>query len=145
MENPIVPRKDAEVDSSPDMAAAGQAANRVAAKRTFKEYKDRKAANTLKRQQADLRLFADFLRLVQLTPGDFYNDPQAWRDITWGLVDTFVGWQVLEGYALGSINVRMATVKTFAQLSVRAGTLGAGRVREYLEHQGLRPPGGGQR
>jgi integrase len=89
----------------------------------FAEYQSRKAANTTRRQTADLALFAEYLSAVGVTPGDFENDPEAWRGVTWGLVAGFVKWQLKAGYAIGSINVRLATVKGYAKLATQAGTL----------------------
>ena len=60
--------------------------------------------------------------------GDFATDPLAWRGVTWGLVEGFIKWQLLEGYAVDSVNVRLSTVKTYAQLALKAGALG---VQEY--------------
>ena len=50
-------------------------------------------------------------------------DPWAWSGMSWGLVAAFVEWQLQEGYAIGSINVRLATVKTYCELAMRAGAL----------------------
>jgi integrase len=102
---------------------AGQSANKAAAQATFTEYRERKAANTVRRQDADLALFAQYLQEAGLEVSSFATDPTAWRGITWGLVEGFVRWQLLKGYSVESVNVRLSTVKTYAQLSLRAGTL----------------------
>ena len=103
---------------------AGQAANRAAAAHVFDRYRERKAQNTIRRQQADLALFADCLQNVAgLELGDLFNDPDAWRGVTWGLVQTFVKWMLDQGYAVGSVNVRLSTVKTYAKLAAKAGTI----------------------
>lgn len=106
-------------------AQAGKMANDFAARSAFGDYQGRKAANTTRRQSADLALFADFLRSLDLEPGDLENDPEAWRGITWGLVDGFVRWQLVKGYAVGSVNIRLTTVKTYAKLATKAGVLPA--------------------
>lgn len=41
---------------------ADQAANRAAARHVFDDYRQRKAANTLRRQDAGLLLFAEYLK-----------------------------------------------------------------------------------
>src|SRR5918912_4328616 len=51
------------------------------------------------------------------------HDPQQWAGMTWGLVAGFVEWQLQQGYAINSINARLATVKTYCQLALRAGVL----------------------
>ncbi|HEY9152708.1 MAG TPA: hypothetical protein VIN60_07475, partial [Anaerolineales bacterium] len=105
------------------LARAGEAANGVAARRVFQDYRSRKAKNTLRRQDNDLALFARFLQGIGLQVGDFARNVQAWRGITWGLVEGFARWQLQTGYAVPSVNVRLASVKTYARLAMKAGVL----------------------
>lgn len=111
-------------------AIAGKAANRAAAAATFSDYRTRKAANTVRRQDADLALFADFLQAANIPAGNLAEDPRAWQPITWGLVEAFVKWQLMNGYAVDSVNVRLSTVKQYAQLALKAGAWGE-NVTEY--------------
>jgi integrase len=105
------------------LALAGQAANQASAGGVFADYQSRKADNTNRRQAADLALFAEFLRAAGVTVGDLRNAPEAWRGITWGLVEAFARWQLQTGYAVGSVNVRLATVKGYARLALKAGAI----------------------
>ena len=114
-------------ENSPIMIA-GQAANKAAARQVFMDYRTRKAKNTIRRQDADLQLFADYLKSANLPVGDLSTDPKAWQGMTWGLIEGFVKWQLLEGYAVDSVNVRLSTVKQYAQLALKAGALD---VSEY--------------
>lgn len=104
----------------------GQAANEAAARSAFADYRSRKAANTLTRQDNGLALFADYLTE---TTGDKHTgealatNPDAWAGVTWGLVRGFVAWLLLRSYAVGSVNVHLSTVKTYATLTARAGAL----------------------
>jgi len=108
----------------PRLHALGAAANQAAADHVFIDYRSRRAANTLRRQDRDLGLFAEFLQTIGgVEVGDLANDPDAWNGITWGLAAGFQKWQLSEGYAIGSINVRMSTVKKYAKLALQAGTL----------------------
>jgi integrase len=107
---------------------AGQAANAAAARHVFSDYRARKAANTIRRQDADLALFSQYLNEAGVDTGDMSTDPAAWRGITWGIVEGFARWQLLKGYAVDSVNVRLSTVKSYAQLALRAGGLD---VAEY--------------
>lgn len=113
--------------NSHNLALAGQAANRAAARHVFDDYQARRSKNTLRRQRADLDLFARFLTDELGTPpkADLQIDPDAWRGITWGLVAAFVRWQLAEGYAIPSINVRLSTVKKYAGLAFQAGAIDA--------------------
>lgn len=108
-----------------DIELTGKFANQTASRGVFSDYQARKSSNTLRRQGADLALFADFLREVGTDPGNFEHDYQAWRGITWGLVEGFARWQLQAGYAIGSVNVRLATVKTFSGLAFKADMLSA--------------------
>ena len=105
---------------------AGQAANDAAARYRFDDYRSRRAAHTLRRQDAGLALFAEFLYLSRVSfVGELKRDPEAWRGVTWGLAEAFVKWMLKEGYAVASVNVRLSTVKTYARLAFQAGVLSA--------------------
>lgn len=106
---------------------AGQMANGHAARAAFGDYQSRKADNTLRRQRADLALFADFLAVAGIpdapTSDDLYSTPDAWRGVTWGLVEAWRNWSLQQGYSVGSVNVRLSTVKQYAKLAAKAGAL----------------------
>lgn len=114
-------------ENSP-IVLAGKAANHAAARASFDDYRSRRPHNTIRRQDADLTLFADFLKDAGAPVGDLATDPQQWQGITWGLVEGFVKWQLMNGYAVGTVNLRLSTVKTYAQLALKAGALD---VSEY--------------
>lgn len=101
----------------------GQAANQAAAAISFLDYRSRKAAKTIARQDGDLILFADYLATAGIDAGNLATDPAAWSPVTWGLVEGFVKWQLNKGFAVGSVNVRLSTVKTYAKLATKAGSL----------------------
>jgi integrase len=105
---------------------AGQAADQAAARHRFADYRSRRAAHTVRRQDADLALFAEFLYTSRVSyVGELNRDPEAWRGVTWGLVEAFVKWMLKEGYAVASVNVRLSTVKTYARLAFQAGAVSA--------------------
>jgi site-specific recombinase XerD len=97
--------------------------NRQSPKSIFEEYRSRRSEHTLRRQEADLLLFREFITLSGVKTLNLCLEPAAWRVITWALVENFVKWQLSKGYAIPSINVRLSTIKTYARLSVQAGTL----------------------
>ncbi len=101
----------------------GLNANRAAAQTRFRDYRSRRADETLRRQDADLALFHEFLEFVDLNTGDLAQEAAAWRPVTWGLVEAFVKWQLNEGYAIKSINVRLSTVKTYARMAMQTGAI----------------------
>jgi integrase len=102
---------------------AGQAANQAAARHRFSDYRSRRAVETIRRQDADLALFAEFLYAAGVQVGELNHDPFTWRGITWGLVEGFSKWQLKEGYAVSTVNVRLSTVKTYARLAFQAGVI----------------------
>jgi integrase len=126
------------------LAHVGQIANEYAARNVFADYLSRKADNTIRRQAADLARFVEFLnqvgeqagielgtalgafaQAVAMFPDGPPLDAGAWRGVTWGLVEGFRNWMVGQGDAVGSINVRLSTVKAYAKLATKAGVLSA--------------------
>jgi integrase len=107
------------------MHQAGQAANEAGARHAFEDHKARKAKNTDRRKKADVALFETFLQSVGVPAVGMYDHPEAWRGITWGIVEAFRNWQLTKGYAIGSINGRLSTVRTFAKIAARAGAITA--------------------
>lgn len=106
------------------LALAGQVADRHASASAFADYQSRKASNTRGRQVYDLAVFARFLAAAGVPiVGDLANDVAAWAGVSWGLLEAFTRWQLAEGYAIGSCNVRLATVKTFCKLAAKAGII----------------------
>lgn len=119
----ITPTPPGDLAPADLLELAGLEANRVAAKAAFEDYRSRKADNTIRRQSADLALFTEFLAEVGIPVGDLENDPEAWRGVTWGLIRTFIEWQMKRGYAITSINGRLSTVKVYARLAAQAGAI----------------------
>ena len=78
---------------------------------------------TIRRQRTDLLTFASFWPSVGVSPGDFYNDLNAWAGIGAGLLEAFIEWQKLQGFAIGTINTRLATVKAYCHLAYGVGIL----------------------
>jgi integrase len=108
------------------MSDAGQVANQIAGRNIFQRYLDDKAINTVKRQARDLELFAEYLLDIGILPdhgANFQTNPTAWRSVTWGLVEGFVQWLLQEGYAISSVNARLSTIRIYAQMAVKAGSL----------------------
>jgi integrase len=107
------------------MHRAGQAANDQAAQVTFADHTARKADNTIRRKIADLALFEIFLNGAGVPASGLFEDPQTWAGVTWGIVEAFKVWQLKNGYAIGSIIGRLSTVRMYAMLAGKAGTIPA--------------------
>lgn len=140
----IVPSPSTPSDNA--MVLAGKVANSYAEAGVFANYAEKQADNTIRRQRADLAVFAEFLCAARVyqCPDDCPEDcdspeerddtlrayadklmttPAAWQGVTWGIVESFRNWQVAQGYAIGSVNVRLSTVKTYCRLATKAGVL----------------------
>lgn len=122
---------------------AGHVADEYARRGAFADYLSRKSENTRKAQAAALTRFADYLavigtygkavdlhkkmagfaRAVALYPDGPDLDPEAWRGVTFGLVEGFRNWQVQEGDAIASLNLRLSVVKAYAKLAMKAGVI----------------------
>ncbi|MFV9506510.1 MAG: tyrosine-type recombinase/integrase [Oscillochloridaceae bacterium umkhey_bin13] len=127
---PAVPTPQSPFTINP---RAAEAANLQAADNAFADYRSRLDTDTLRRQEADLALFAQFLEDVQaIPPGSaaalgarLPTQPQVWANVTHGLISAFLRWQLQQGYAVGSINVRLSTVRRYCGLAYSAGVLSA--------------------
>lgn len=111
------------------MQLAGAIANAHAAKATFAEFKSRKADNTNKRHATDLAKFADYLAAMAPnmapTGEELLTNPAKWQGVTFGIVEGFAKWQLQEGFAIGTVNLRLSTVKRFCTLAFKAGHIDA--------------------
>jgi integrase len=124
----------------------GELANRAAVGSVFIDYRVRRAANTLRRQDADLALFAEYLHLIGLPVEalKLATHGESWQGITFGLVEGFQRWQLQQGYAIGSVNVRLSTIKVYAALAFKAGVVSAAEhalirmVKNYTHKEGKR-------
>src|SRR3954463_1082981 len=122
--NPITPSEALD-----RQLLVGATADQFARCGVFADYQARRARNTLRRQLDDLATFADYLAAVQFyaVASDeaqrLYSDPLAWSGITYGLVAGFVRWLLAQGYALGTVNLRLSTVKQYTKLAFQAKAL----------------------
>jgi integrase len=132
---------------------ASQMADEAIRATAFARYQAKIAAQTRRRQRADLALWTTFLidvveypqrqgkrsgglikellllhlTLYRLQVMAWMTEPQAWEGITFGLVEMFKQWQLHMGYRIGAVNVRTATVRKYIGLAAEAGVIS----REY--------------
>lgn len=112
-------------DESP-IEIIGRIADEKARQRLLATYQESKSPETLRRQKADLTLFQSYLlekHKLMLQPHALYTNVQEWHGITFGLVEGFKEWQKEKGYALTSINVRVATIRIYADIATRSGVI----------------------
>lgn len=102
----------------------GKLANQYASQSVLADHVRRKSRSTQNAYRSDLyafKLYLDYLTMQ--IDGDLMYEGKAWRDITWGIVQGFVNWQITNGLALSTINRRLGTVRFFASLAFRSGHL----------------------
>lgn len=112
-----------------EMELVARAANDAAAGHVFADYRARKAESTLRTQAAALALWCDYLvaagalgRKQRLGAALFCQSAaQAWMGVSWGLVEGFAKWLLLQGYSVASVNNRLSTVKVYVTLAAKAG------------------------
>jgi integrase len=113
----------------PTTLTVGQQANAAAARWVFTDYRSRKATNTLANHAAALAAWADFLNqtgaAVGLDGDQLATDPNAWRGVTWGMVEAFKVGLLNQGYSVGTVNNRLSAVRVYATLASKAGVIAA--------------------
>lgn len=103
---------------------AGAAANSAAGKLVFEQHQHLLSKNTIRQQVASFEAFRLYLEdITGINAGDFMNDPDAWKGVTWGIIQGFVKWMMDNGYAIKTINVRLSAVKSYAKLAAQAGVI----------------------
>src|SRR5260370_15327420 len=106
-----------------DLADVSALAEEFSKATRLTRYQEGLRDETIRRQKTELQTFVRFLASIGTSPGDFYNALSAWRGIRAGLLEAFIEWQKLQGYAIGSINVRLATIKAYYHLAYEVGIL----------------------
>src|SRR6266700_7952550 len=118
-----------------DLADVSALAEEFSKATRLTRYQEGLRDETIRRQKTDLLTFARFLLSIGTSAGDFYNDLSAWQGIGAGLLEAFIAWQKLQGYSIGTINVRLATVKAYCHLAYETGIL---EVDTHTHIQGVK-------
>ena len=126
------------VTVQPNSSDIGQVANQIAQQSVLQDYQARKSSQTLRRQRADIALFEQFLASAGHHVEGMGYDLAKWNIATWGLVEAFNRWQLTQGYALGSVNVRLATIKVYCQMAAKAGYLSTQELALIKSVEGYR-------
>lgn len=133
------------------LAEFGKVADAHAAASAFSDFLARKAPNTITAYRLALRRFAAFLAAAGLPVGDLdaaaeslMHDPTAWRDVTWGMVEGFRGWQLSQGDAVSSINQRLSAIKVFVKLAGKVGAISQDEAQRIKAVSGYGPKEAGR-
>jgi integrase len=113
------------------LALAGQVADRFAQSDAFAEAQAIWTVNTRRRYLNDLELFSAYLESAHIErPAEaLFNDAQAWRGMTFGLLKGFKLWLEQSGYATGTIKGSISTIHVFCRLA-GPGPVGVGVLDE---------------
>ncbi|HLI70279.1 MAG TPA: site-specific integrase [Ktedonobacteraceae bacterium] len=121
---PLVPAISISVQTEPDsyderLLQAGQVADSLAQTDSFAEARATWTANTQRRYFNDLKLFSLYLEAAHVhRPAEaLFNDAQAWRGMTFGLLKGFKTWLEREGYATSTIKGCLSTIHVFCRLA----------------------------
>lgn len=134
--------------ATPQRDRASKLAGEFLKQNAFVLYQQGKAKETLRRQWADLALFVTFLTELEYPRPDgresggfsspllfahltlywlqvdaMIHDAQSWEGIEHGLLVMYQQWQFSKGYTVGSVNVRISTVRKYASLAQDAGVI----------------------
>ncbi len=124
------------------LALAGQVADHFAQSDAFAQAQAIWTANTQRRYLNDLELFSAYLESAHIErPAEaLFNDAEAWRGMTFGLLKGFNIWLEQRGYATGTIKGSISTVHVFCRLAgpspVGAGVLDEASLAAILTVRG---------
>lgn len=103
---------------------AGPIADAIAQKHVLEEWKATLSQQTLRRHTTDIALFQTYLNEeCHIQTGDMLNDIEMWRGLSYGITKGFRTWMLTQGYAMQSVNVRLATVKKYAKIAFESGVI----------------------
>ncbi len=102
----------------------GPVADQVAKNYLLQDYHGKLTEETRRRQRTDLAHFEAYLLQVSVQVADpLYLHLAGWAGMSWGIVEGFKRAHLAEGFAIGTVNVRLATVKAYCTLAHQAGIL----------------------
>jgi hypothetical protein len=118
-------------DTMAQLLEIADLANQATAYTAFADYQELKAKSTLQAQQKDLENFTTYLNGIYLKAGinhqlqadQLFSQPEAWAIISSGLIETFKKHLALKGFAVSSMNRALASIRMYAKLAMKAGTL----------------------
>lgn len=115
--------KEIMIVPSSGLEVIGAIANQIAREGVLESYQKKHAAETTRRQKRDIALFEAYIKAAGVFIENMHEDLEQWHGITYGLVEGFQRWLHEQGYAIGSVNARISTIKTYCQLAAKAGIL----------------------
>jgi integrase len=122
-----IPASPVVTDYGQDMQQASHLAQqfRQLSSNPFQEYHEKSTPNTRERQRFDLLNFTTYLAGAGVVRSveQLYHDGAAWAGISEPLVFGYRAWLRQEGYAIGTINLRLATIRAYCDLARQVGAI----------------------
>lgn len=87
------------------------------------EYKNECTEETLRRQEIDVSSFQNFLLITGSQVSNMFDNLEEWRNVTSDKIEEFKKWLFEQGYAIGTIKVRISTLKVYCRLARKANVL----------------------
>lgn len=105
-----------------DMVQSGDALKSGLSENVFALYRKELSDNTKLRQHNDLEAFTLYLSQIQVQRNvtDLEANTEAWRGISAAHVQGFQLWLEAQGYTMGTINVRLSTIRKYCELLKKA-------------------------
>ena len=127
-----------------DLAQAGLIADHYANQDVLTDYQKTTSANTKRRQKSEMRAFSRYLAAANVSRSGeaLSTDITSWRGITSGILKGYKNWQLHQGVAIGTLNIRLATLKRYCALAYDAGMISSDeyaridQVRGFSHHEG---------
>jgi integrase len=137
-------KPDATIYTGDDMRLLNTRLEEKIAENKFTVYRNAKSENTLKRQHIDLASFSDYLSQAGLhrSIDELENNPRSWQGIGRGLIEGFQLWLINSlddknaHYAMGTINIRLTTIRQYCRLVCQAGFLSEDELALILAVKG---------
>ncbi len=108
-----------------DLARAGVAADHASRTDAFAEYHAEQTDNTRAAQRDALKCFSTYLEQagIKRLAEDLYQDAEAWRGMSAGLLKGFRKWLLEQGFAIGTLNHRLSIIRQYCRLAHTAGVV----------------------
>ncbi len=108
--------------SRSDLIAIATRAKQFADENVFPDFEGRKSAKTLEAYHYNIQTLERCLRYLGFEVGDLVAHPQNWKLVTGPMIVAFREWMMThEGYAVQTVNLKLSTIKTYANLAKKAG------------------------
>ncbi len=121
-----------------DLARAGLVADQVSRTHPFVEYHAQLADNSRSASRDALTCFSAYLAAAGITRqvDDLYQDAEAWRGMSAGLLKGFRAWLLEQGFSIGTLNQRVAIIRQYCRLAHEAGAVSAEALELILAVKG---------